>query len=296
MGPSGAGKSSLMNALAGFRSEATGTLIVNGCEHPLRYGATIMPVIGNYVLQDDFLFPQLTVRESLNFAACMKLPSQVNTKGERDRMIKVLLDRLGLVEVASRRIDRLSGGQKKRLSVALELINYPPVLFLDEPTSGLDSFSSYKLIRLLKDLTKAGCNVICTIHQPNSKMFHMFDTLFVLAKGGRCAYQGPAAHLVEYMRICHLPVCPPHVNPADFVFEGDHIDKLYSAGKSVPSDVHNLLGTSSGYQNRKVQPKKSYLKRMEAIDIISHPLYQNDLPKLPHPHGKAPKFDDLTVV
>ncbi|XP_047001466.1 ATP-binding cassette subfamily G member 4 [Schistocerca americana] len=227
MGPSGAGKSTLLDILSGYRlTGVTGSVLVNGVERQLDEFRRL----SCYITQDDRLQELLTVHENMLVAADLKLGEDTDLS-EKAQIVEETLRTLGLWEARKTLAGRLSGGQKKRMSIALELICNPLVMFLDEPTTGLDSSTCAQVVYLLKLLARQGRTIVCTIHQPSASLFQLFDHVYVLARG-ECLYQGSADNLVPYLSAVQLP-CPMYHNPADYVIElacGDYgedkIDRL----------------------------------------------------------------------
>ncbi|KAJ2949943.1 hypothetical protein O0L34_g11268 [Tuta absoluta] len=230
LGPSGAGKSTLLNILAGYRVQGAGGLIcTNGDPRNLRQ----FRKLSRYIMQDDLLQPLITVGEAMAMAADLKLGSAL-PKEKKAVVIEEIVQLLRLDKTKNTVTDKLSGGERKRLSIALELLNNPPVLFLDEPTTGLDDVASSTCVSLLKRVARGGRTVICSLHTPSARLFAEFDHVYVVADG-RCGYQGTSAGVVPFLNELQLP-CPKTYNPADFVIEvssGEygphHIDRMVSA-------------------------------------------------------------------
>ncbi|KAL0881034.1 hypothetical protein ABMA27_002171 [Loxostege sticticalis] len=231
MGPSGAGKTTLLNILAGYLTRgAKGEIAVNGVcacasKSAGRGGA-------RYIRQQDDLRAHLTVYEAMSLAAALKLADF--TSHERKEKVFEILALLGLSGASQTLCRDLSGGQKRRLAVALELLSDPSLLFLDEPTTGLDSSASASLIALLNSLARGGRTLIATIHQPSALLFEKIDSVYCLA-AGRTLYKGPRIHLLPALASAGLR-CPPYHNPADFLMEvasGEYEVDLVRAAKTM---------------------------------------------------------------
>ncbi len=195
VGPSGAGKSTLLAALTGFRPATRGTVRYDDRDLYDNY-PELRHRIG-FVPQDDILHAPLTVRRALNYAGRLRFPQDV-TATERHHRIEEVLTELGLATQADQRIDSLSGGQRKRTSVALELLTKPSLLFLDEPTSGLDPGYEKSVMQTLRTLADDGRSVVVVTH--NIAHLNMCDRLLVLAPGGRLAYFGPPQQALAYFQ------------------------------------------------------------------------------------------------
>ncbi|MFE9017722.1 FHA domain-containing protein [Streptomyces sp. NPDC007808] len=200
VGPSGAGKSTLLNALTGQRPADHGTVLYDGRDLYRDY-AELRQRIG-LVPQDDILHAQLTVRGALSYAAELRFP-QDTAKAERRARVDEVIRELGLEKRAGQRVHSLSGGQRKRVSVALELLTKPSLLFLDEPTSGLDPGMDRSVMQMLRGLADDGRTVIVVTHSVLS--LDMCDRLLVLAPGGRIAYYGPPEEALPFFGFAHWP-------------------------------------------------------------------------------------------
>jgi len=209
MGASGSGKSTLLNVLNGNYKPSTGSVEINGIDI---YGDNkeIEGLVG-YVAQDDLLIDELTVFQNLYYNA--KLSFGQKSSEEITEIVDQTLSILGLSETRDLKVGNpldktISGGQRKRLNIALELIREPSLLFVDEPTSGLSSRESENIMDLLKELSLKGKLIFVVIHQPSSDIFKMFDKLFVLDNGGYAIYNGnPVDSLVYFKRMVNHVNC-----------------------------------------------------------------------------------------
>ncbi|MEU9347128.1 FHA domain-containing protein [Streptomyces sp. NPDC048278] len=200
VGPSGAGKSTLLNALTGQRPAEHGTVLYDGRDLYRDY-AELRQRIG-LVPQDDILHVQLTVRSALTYAAELRFPEDT-AKAERRQRVDEVIRELGLEQRAEQPVHSLSGGQRKRVSVALELLTKPSLLFLDEPTSGLDPGMDRSVMNMLRGLADDGRTVIVVTHSVLS--LDVCDRLLVLAPGGRTAYFGPPGDALGFFGFDEWP-------------------------------------------------------------------------------------------
>lgn len=226
MGPSGSGKSSLLNTLSGRVRKGVivddGGILYNGV--PVNKGMN--GKVFGYVLQHDAVQQNLTVRETLDYSLQLRYGG-VYTKKQRHIRVQEVIEELGLSRCADSlvggHISRgISGGELKRVAIGVELLSQPSVLYLDECTSGLDSKAALNLVETLVALAHHGRTIVCTIHQPQSSIFKMFDKILLLAQG-RAMYMGPADGAVEYFeKLGH--VCPSYSNPSDFFLDTLSVD------------------------------------------------------------------------
>ncbi len=271
MGGSGTGKSTLVNILNGNIDPSGGRIHINGFSLEK---ATMEGVIG-YVPQDDLLFEELTVYQNLYFNAKTSFSDFSEDFIERTES-KVLYD-LELDEIRNLKVGdplnkTISGGQRKRLNIALELMREPSVLFVDEPTSGLSSMDSEKMMQLLKDLSRKGKLVVVIIHQPSSEIFKLFDKLWILDKGGYPIYNGNPIDAVVYFKTMST-----QVNAAE--------SECPRCGNVIPEQILQIIeareidDSGSTTKNRRVNPSVWYSKYRENIlpNLVKHK-YETVLP------------------
>ncbi|XP_071664074.1 broad substrate specificity ATP-binding cassette transporter ABCG2 isoform X2 [Patagioenas fasciata] len=238
LGPTGSGKSSLLDILASRKDPRglSGDILINGAPQPVNFKCT-----SGYVVQDDVVMGTLTVRENLKFSAALRLPKSVKEQEKNERVNQVIKE-LGLSKVADSKVGTeltrgVSGGERKRTNIGMELITDPAILFLDEPTTGLDASTANAVLLLLKRMAKQGKTIIFSIHQPRYSIFRLFDNLTLLA-AGRVLYHGPAQHAIQYFQSIGYE-CEPYNNPADFfldVINGDSTAVAMSKADETDTD------------------------------------------------------------
>lgn len=238
MGPSGCGKTTLLNILSGrmtTKGPVTVTSDIRLNDFKVKPTALEIRQQIAFVAQDDSLQITSTPRESIRFSAKLRLPRSI-TDQELDELTERMLQELGLVKCADTIVGGpllkgISGGERKRTSVGVELVVKPALIFLDEPTSGLDSYSAMQLIKVLKKVAKAGSSVLFTIHQPSSDVFNSFDRI-LLMNNGRVMATGQVEQLYTFFQERGKPV-PNHYNPADWLMDVAQtvpMDQLLKAG------------------------------------------------------------------
>jgi ABC-type multidrug transport system ATPase subunit len=248
MGASGAGKSTLLSVLNGTNAPSDGEVLINRTNiHTEK--EKIKGLIG-YVSQDDLLIEELTVFENLYYNA--KLCFDNLTEEEIIAKVDAVLKNLGLYEIRDMKVGsplnkKISGGQRKRLNISLELIREPSIMFLDEPTSGLSSRDSENILDLLKELTRKGKLLFIVIHQPSSEIFKMFDKLIILDTGGYLIYNGIPIESIEYFK--------KKIEQANY-----NESECYACGNVYPEQIFNIVETKvfteSGYptETRRMSP------------------------------------------
>ncbi|XP_013142798.1 PREDICTED: ATP-binding cassette sub-family G member 4-like isoform X2 [Papilio polytes] len=242
LGPSGAGKTSLLKILAGRKKRG-----VKGSIQGIGKNAVL-------VAQHATLIDALTVRETLHFAAVLKLPKA--TRLERIDTIEMISKQLGIRDVFNTRAGRLSGGERKRLTIACELLTDPHIMLLDEPTSGLDSVSSLSVTKALQAVARTGRTVACVIHQPSSQLFSSADDVMLLANG-RTLYAGSIEDLPNTLKTAGL-ICPRYYNMADYLIEiasNKHTESfalLENEAKLYASEMRKIAENDNSAKNEKI--------------------------------------------
>ncbi|XP_039804481.1 ABC transporter G family member 1-like isoform X3 [Panicum virgatum] len=262
MGPSGCGKTTLLDTLAGrlhTNLRSKGDILINGRRQKLAFGTSA------YVTQENVLMATLTVREAIYYSAQIQLPDTMPVAEKLARAGDTIQE-MGLTgaldtRIGGREAKGISGGQRKRLSICLEILTRPRLLFLDEPTSGVDSAASYHVMSRIAGLAATeGMTIVAVVHQPCSEVFELFHGLCLLA-AGQTIYFGPAANAAEFFTSNGYP-CPPMRNPSDhflrtinrdFELESEETRTVYkpSAADEAIETLVNAYKSSNTSENAK---------------------------------------------
>uniref|UniRef100_M4D8I7 ABC transporter domain-containing protein n=1 Tax=Brassica campestris TaxID=3711 RepID=M4D8I7_BRACM len=266
MGVSGAGKTTLMDVLSGRKSrgDIEGDIQVGG----YRKGQETIAKGSGYCEQFDIHSPNLTIRESLEYSAWLRLPSSINSETKR-AIVREVLETIELEEIKDSLVglpgvSGLTTEQRKRLTIAVELVANPSIIFMDEPTTGLDARAAAIVMRAVKNITETGRTVVCTIHQPGTDIFEAFDELVLMKNGGKIIYHGPlgqhSSNVIEYfMRIPGVPKMKENTNPATWLLDitsrssedniGVDLAQIYKESSLFKENkivIEQMRGTSSG--------------------------------------------------
>nr|AAP80385.1 ABC transporter [Gossypium hirsutum] len=255
MGPSGSGKSTLLDALSSrlaANAFLSGTILLNGRKTKLSFGTAA------YVTQDDNLIGTLTVRETISYSARLRLPDTMPWSAKRDLVEGTIIE-MGLQDCADTVIGNwhlrgISGGEKRRVSIALEILMRPRLLFLDEPTSGLDSASAFFVTQTLRGLSRDGRTVIASVHQPSSEVFELFDQLYLLSEG-KTIYFGQASEAYEFFAQAGFP-CPALRNPSDHFL------------RCINSDFDKVKATLKGSMKLRFEASDDPLEKITTTEAI----------------------------
>ncbi|XP_061166082.1 broad substrate specificity ATP-binding cassette transporter ABCG2-like [Saccostrea echinata] len=298
LGPTGSGKSSLLDVLAGRKdpSGLEGEILFDGVPPPENFKCMV-----GYVVQDDVVMGTLTVRENFQFSAALRLPSNL-TKADRDERVNTVVQELGLTHCADTKVGNefirgVSGGERKRTNIGMELIISPPVLFLDEPTTGLDANTANSVMLLLRRLALKGRTIIFSIHQPRYSIYRLFDTLMMLSLG-EVVYHGPTKDSLDFFQSIGYTI-QEHNNPPDFfldVISGDFsidVDTLDPEKTTTDEeDVHGMLVQKfrESNVNAKVQSEV-----MAIYDEYQSKLARKELVQLPPVQYNTSFFTQLLI-
>ena len=289
MGGSGSGKSTLLNILNGNNAPSAGEVVVNG--HNLHKEKKMLEGVIGYIPQDDLLIEELTVYQNLFYNS--KLCFDGMEEGNLHQLVSSMLNDLGLIETKDLKVGNpldqtISGGQRKRLNIALELIREPSVLFVDEPTSGLSSRDSENIMDLLKELALKGKLVFVVIHQPSSDIFKMFDKLLLLDVGGFPIYNGNPVESIVYFKTLINQV---NANESECI----------SCGNVNPEQIFNIIESKvldeNGNQtrNRRISAKEWNTFYKEKIAISQQEAVDNEKRTIKNTFRKPNFFNQFKV-
>ena len=288
MGSTGSGKTTLLNLLSNRLRPTSGDILYDGYKLDIKYNRNVA-----YVMQDDILFPNLTVKQTLKYTANLRL--QHLSELERENIVEQLINDFNLIKVSDKRVGNqeirgISGGERKRVNIANELLSYPKILFLDEPTSGLDTSTSNSIMSRLKQMTKTGISIVVSIHHPSSEIYKMFDKLIFLSQGNTIFY-GKRSRARQYFKTLGYKFSKKQ-NLADCVMGLIVTEELNNEGKSqlsnkliqnwkneIPVFTNTNQSYTSTYSLNKVRTNYSdiitLLKRSVVNNIRSQLDYQD---------------------
>lgn len=280
MGPSGAGKSSLINVLTGAVDLVDGTVeaTLHGHERIKHLSRSRELNQVGVVPQADIMLNVLTPRDILTHSALARLPKSWSWERKKKR-VEAVLELLQLEKVADTPVGDeltrgLSGGEKKRVNIGIEMVCSPSLLILDEPTTGLDSSTAHDLVQLLKDFTMTNVSVVAVLHQPRTEIFSLFDRLLLLAPGGRTVYFGSANKTLHYFASIGYP-CPPEVNLADWVIDviagkagAPQLEEIVFKEKEKEERRAGLSFTANNDNNHN-NNKKSFEEEKAIVDPVT---------------------------
>jgi ABC-type multidrug transport system ATPase subunit len=275
LGASGSGKSTLIDALANHivRESLQGAITLNGENLESR----LLKVLSAYVMQDDLLYPMLTVKETLMYAAEFRLPCSMSKEKKRKR-VEELIEQLGLEKAKNTIIGDeghrgVSGGERRRVSIGIDIVHDPILLFLDEATSGLDSTSAFMVVEVLKEIAKRGSIVILSIHQPSYRILNLLDRLLFLSRG-QTVFYGPPSSLSMYFSAFGKPI-PDNENPTEFALD------LIRESEATANGVRELVEFNNNWRRQ-----HRYL----------FPSDQEDIPHIPLARAIAESFASGRLV
>lgn len=269
LGASGSSKTTLMDAIAGriSKQRLKGTVTLNGEV----LGSKLLKIISAYVMQDDLLYSMLTIQETLMFSAEFRLPRSFS-KEKKQKRVEALIDQLGLRSAAETIIGDeqhrgVSGGERRRVSIGVDIIHDPVLLFLDEPTSGLDSTSAFNVVKVLKQIAKSGSIVIMSIHQPSHRILNLLDCLIFLSNGRAVCSEAPSNLSQFFGAFGHR--IPENENQAEFVL--DLIREL----EDSPGGISTLVefNKSRQYSKGDLDEPKCELKDAIKASIVKGKLF-----------------------
>lgn len=275
IGSSGSGKTSVLNTLShrigGGRLKTRGSILYND-------DSKLSSIRSAYVMQQDVLLPTLSVRETLRYAAELRLPPPT-TAEERQKVVEDVILELGLKDCANTRIGNnvhqgCSGGEKRRCSLAVQMLANPSVLFLDEVTTGLDAATAFQLMKTLKNLARKGRTIIVTIHQPRSEIWDLFDHVLLIA-GGSPLYSGPARGCLPFFEGIGYKL-PPFVNPAEYLIDQAAVDTRTPEAEAASSArVQSIMQAWETRQRTHTTSHSNEKFRNDTIQMGSHALNQH---------------------